>query len=216
MKRCWLRYLFFLSLVLVATAGAVEKGARPQPLSEDEEVRALFFRGLDLHQEGVAGDEDAVIEAQEIFEQIFEGHPEDARAQAFLGNLYVLRARDAIFYRKMGWLEKGVDTLDAAVANRPEDPHVRSVRAINSYLLPRIFGRRDIAEEDFTVLLGWAEDEPDRFDNGLLRLVYYHAGQFKSRNDDELAKTLFLKALDSPGESVSEEEIQKALRKVTG
>ncbi|MGE9289964.1 MAG: tetratricopeptide repeat protein, partial [Puniceicoccales bacterium] len=159
----------------------LEKGARPEPMSDDPEVREQFARGLDLHQEGVAGDEDAVVEAQEIMEELLAANPDDARVQVFLGNLYVLRARDAVFYKKMDWLKKGVAVLDEAVAAAPEDPDVRSVRAINSYQLPRIFGRRDIAEEDFEVLVNWAETDPDRYSDSLLRFVYYHAGIFAEK-----------------------------------
>lgn len=191
---------------------AVEKGARPEPMSDDPAVREQFSRGLDLHQEGVAGDEDAVIEAQEIFEEILAENPDDARAQVFLGNLYVLRARDAIFYKKMDWLKKGVATIDDAVAAAPEDPDVRSVRAINSYQLPRIFGRRDVAEEDFGVLLDWAREDPERYSDSLLRFVYFHAGLFEDKvGDEEEAKTLFELALSVPSDSVSDEAIREAI-----
>ena len=200
--------------VVLSQLLAVEKGPRPEPLTTDEQARILFWHGLDLHQKGVAGDENAVVEAQEIFEQILEEYPEDARVQAFLGNAYAMRARDAIFYKKMDWLKKGLQTLDSAVDSEPEDPHVRSVRAINSYQLPRIFGRRDVAEEDFQVLLEWAKNDPDRYTDGLLRLVYFHAGMFTSRQDEEKARTLYRKALGVPSDSVSEAEIKEALEDV--
>ena len=97
----------FLGLMVFAVSlAAVEEGVRPLPMSDDPVVKEKFFTALDLHQEGVAGDEDAVLQAQEILEELLILNPDDARVQVFLGNLYVLRARDAVFYRKMKWLKK--------------------------------------------------------------------------------------------------------------
>ncbi len=192
----------------------MERGPRPEPLKGGEKERELFREGLALHQEGVGGDEEAVVRAQEIFEALRADYPEDARVLAFLGNIYTLRARDAVFYRKMDWLEKGLATIDRAVALEPEDPHVRSVRAVNSYRLPRIFGRRDVAGEDFAVLLEWAEEDPERFSPDLLRFVYFHAGRYEARSDEARARHLYELALSVPAESVSESEIRKALEEV--
>ncbi|MFP4353120.1 MAG: hypothetical protein ACLFRP_02035 [Puniceicoccaceae bacterium] len=203
-----------LPFVMSGLRGEVERGPRPEPLKGGEKERELFWKGLELHQEGVAGDEKAVVRAQEIFEALQAEHPEDARVLVFLGNLYTLRARDAVFYRKMGWLEKGLETIDRAVALEPEDPHVRSVRAVNSYRLPRLFGRRDVAGEDFAVLLEWAEEDPERFSPDLLRFVYFHAGRYEARSDRARARELYELALAVPAESVSESEIRKALEEV--
>lgn len=202
----------FLGLMVFAVSlAAVEEGVRPLPMSDDPVVKEKFFTALDLHQEGVAGDEDAVLQAQEILEELLILNPDDARVQVFLGNLYVLRARDAVFYRKMKWLKKGGATLDAAVVAAPEDPNVRSVRAVNSYMLPRVFGRRDIAEEDFSVLLDWAETDPARYTDSLLRFVYFHAGQFYGKKDEDKGRALLDRALNVPADSVSDEQIREAI-----
>ena len=210
---------FFLPLAgafLVSLLPAVERGPRPEPIAGGESTETMFEKGLELHQDGVAGDEEAVREAQDIFEDLHARHPEDARILAFLGNLYTLRARDAVFFRKMDWLKKGLSTLDEAVGMRPEDPHVRSVRAINSYRLPGIFGRRDVASEDFGLLLDWTEEHPDRFDDGLLRFVYFHAGKFKADRNERHARELFELALSVPAKSVSDDAIREALADVRG
>lgn len=207
-----LRLFSFLALAgLLVPLSAVEKGPRPGPEADDPESVRRFAEGLELHQTGVEGDEDAVAQAIAIFEELQERHPDDARVQAFLGNLYTLRARDVIFFRKMRWLRKGLDTLDAAVAASPEDPHVRSVRAINSYRLPSMFGRRQVADEDFAVLLEWAVSDPDRFSDGLLRFVYFHAGCYYAEEGDSRAHDLFERAMDAPGDSVSDEKIRRKL-----
>lgn len=203
-----------LGVMVAFSAGAVEKGARPSALSEDPVVEEQFAVALELHQKGVEGDEDAVVEAQQILEQLLEREPTNARVQAFLGNLYALRARDAIFYKKMGWLRKGEETLDGAVAAAPDDPSVRSVRAINSFKLPRIFGRRDLAEEDFGLLMDWAENDPSRFSDDLRRFVLYHAGQFYGERDEARGRELLEKARSVPGGSVSDEEIEEQLREM--
>jgi len=213
---CRILAFFVLFPLMSGLWGNVEKGPRPEPLLGGDKERELFRKGLELRQEGVGGDENAVVEAPAIFETLQTAYPEDARVLAFLGNTYALRARDAIFYKKMGWLEKGLETIDRAVALEPEDPHVRSVRAINSYQLPGIFGRKDVAKEDFEVLLDWAEGDPNRFSPGLLRFVYFHAGKFVSRNDEPRARELYVLALSVPSESVSEREIRRALKRAKG
>jgi len=210
-----IRPLLYASLsIFTFSAGAVEKGPRPVPMTQDLQAQERFESALELHQLGVDGDEEAVIAAQEILEELLERNPDDARVKAFLGNLYVLRARDAIFYRKMKWLRKGESTLDGAVAAAPEDPSVRSVRAVNSYMLPRIFGRRDLAEEDFGLLISWAQNDPDRFDDDLLRFVYFHAGCFYGKRDGEKGLALLESALATPGSSVSEDQIRAEIEEL--
>ncbi len=184
------------------------------PMSDDPTVRDRFEAALDLHQEGVEGDEEAVIAAQEILEELLAENPKDARVRAFLGNLYTLRARDAIFYRKSSWLKRGLATLDEAVEMAPDDPHVRSVRAVNSYRLPRIFRRREVAEEDFAVLLDWKKNDPGKYSDSLLRFVTYHAGQFYEDVNQDKALSLYKEALEIPADSVSDEQILIAIQEI--
>ena len=203
-------------LVLPAATGApgIEPGPRPGLMSENPEDRARFQEALDAHQEGVGGDKDAVRRAQDILEELQRAHPDDARVRAFLGNTYALRARDAVLFRKMKWLREGVDLLDGAVAAAPNDPHVRSVRAVNSYQLPALFGRREIATKDFATLLAWTRDHPERFTPDLLRFVYYHAGEFYAGEDDYEAAQLYQLALSTDSDSVPDEQIEGALSAV--
>lgn len=205
-----------LLLTAFSPSGAVEPGPRPLLESGDREGTERFHHGLDLHQKAVSGDEEAVDEAMVLFEGLREDFPEDARVRAFLGNVYALKARDAVFFRKTGWLKRAFATIDSAVEQSPEDPHVRTVRAVNSYQIPGFLGRRDFAEEDFSVLLEWARTDPDRFTNGLLKFVYFHAGRFYAGEDERRGRRLLNKALELPDASVSEEEVQKELEAIRG
>ncbi len=193
---------------------AVESGPRPGLQDGDREATQQFHRGLDLHQKAVSGNEEAVDEALVLFEDLHSRFPEDSRVQAFLGNVYAMKARDAIFFRKTGWLKKAFAAIDAAVDRSPEDPHVRAVRAINSYRIPGFLGRREFAERDFSVLLEWAENDPDRFTDGLLKFVYFHAGRYYKDKDERKARKLFEEALALPDTSVSDAELKKELSRI--
>ena len=206
MYRSGIARLLFLFMSAVGLQ-AVEKGPRPNPLSSDPVTVSRFMEALELHQ-------DAVIQAQSILEELLVAAPDDVRVQAFLGNLYAMRARDAYLLGKMKWLRRSTSTLDKAVAAAPDDVTVRSVRAVNSYKLPKMCGRWDVAEEDFGVLLDWAESDPSRYSDSLLRFVYFHAGQFWGEEDDAKAQALFEQALAVPGDSVSDEEIREAMEEL--
>ena len=206
--------LCLLALPAASATEPVEPGPRPGLMSENPQDQARFREALEAHQEGVGGDEAAVRRAQDLLEELQRAHPGDARVRAFLGNTYVLRARDAVLFRKMKWLRQGVDLLDEAVAAAPDDPHVRSVRAVNSYQLPALFGRSGIAREDFATLLAWTRDHPERFTPDLLRFVYYHAGQFYEGEDDYQSAQLYELALSTDSDSVSDEQIRGALSAV--
>jgi len=201
---------FFLGGVLpsVASAGA---GPRPEAKVDDPVVREEFQKALHLHQMGVDGDEKAVVQAMSLLGDLHKEYPNDSLILAFLGSACTLRARDAIFYQKMGYLREGLQAIDRAVEMDPENPNVRVVRAVNSYQLPSVFGRRSVAREDFEQLILWADKDPDSFGEDLLRFTYYHAGLFASRESNSQAKQLFYRALEVPSQSVSDQEIERAL-----
>jgi hypothetical protein len=71
-----------------------------------------------------------------------------------------------------------------------------------------------LAEEDFDLLISWAQNEPDRFDDDLLRFVYFHAGCFYGERDEEKGLALLESALATPGSSVSEDQIRAEIEEL--
>lgn len=107
-----------------------------------------------LHDRGVEGDAKAVVECIETLQAVLAREPENQLARVYLGSAYTLRSRDLwIGPKKLETLKQGGAFMDQAVAAAPDDPRVRLVRAVNSLKLPRLFGRRKLAIEDFEKLL---------------------------------------------------------------
>ncbi len=139
--------------------------------------------------------------------------PENELARAYLGNTYTLKARDAAPWRKRGWLNRGIETMDAAVDRAPGNPRVRLIRAINAYNLPRMAGRYDLAAGDFTVLLEALDESPDEFDAAFAQEVYFHAGAFAIKEADfKRAVVLLEKAGDFESENGLAHPIETMLR----
>jgi tetratricopeptide (TPR) repeat protein len=143
-----------------------------------------------MHARGVAGDRQAVVECIGALERILELDPGNARARAWLGSAWTLRARDlGIGPGKLEALKRGGRLMDEAVA-ASDDPEVRLVRAINSASLPALFGRRAVAREDYRILLERARDRARLLDARTAQAIFLHAGDFlarEGRRDEALA-----------------------------
>ncbi len=172
-----------------------------------------LVKGIERHDRGVEGSESAVDEAIEILEAVLEASPGNALARAYLGSAQTLKARDVALWNKRRWVQRGVETLDAAVKEAPHSPRVRLVRAINAYNLPRIIGRYDLAGEDFAFLLEAIEAHPGLLGKDLQRAIYFHAGSFALKEgEDARALTLLEKADAMEGESPIADRIASMLR----
>ncbi len=186
-------------------------GAAPSA-SGDRKNDPELNAAIALHDRGVEGSEDAVDRAIEALEKRLEQDPDLALARAYLGSAYTLKARDVALWRKRGWVEKGIATLDEAVDDAPEDTDVRLVRAINAYNLPRMAGRYDLAGEDFDFLLRSLEAD-DPVDPAFERAVCFHAGAFALKQDKTAeAIGLLERARDVEGSSELAGEIETMLR----
>ena len=81
--------------------------------------------------------------------------------RAYLGSAYTLRGRDAGSpLNATRYTNRGIRLLDEAVEFAPDNFTVRAVRAFNNFALPAMFGRRDRALEDMTVLVALYEKQP--------------------------------------------------------
>jgi len=148
-----------------------------------------------LHDLGAAGDKDAVISCVEMLEMLCERDPKNHLARVYLGSAYTLRSRDLPpGPGKLDALVKGGKLMDQAVADAPNDPRVRLVRAINNLELPAIFRRRPVAYEDLEWLLETARKNSPKTSVQLradeLQAVYFFGGlalQKQKRKDEAAA-----------------------------
>ena len=110
------------------------------------------------------------------FEQRLRADPQDHLARAYLGSAHTLRAREATWGpSKLSPLDKGKKLMDQAVAAAPDDPRVRTVRAINSYRLPRKLKRRPLALADFKILAPLARNEGGTLSKSERQVILYYA-----------------------------------------
>ncbi len=133
-----------------------------------------------LHDKGVDGDAAAVRKSIELLESWIEVNPHDPSVEigrAYLGSSYTLLSRDLpIGPGKMDALKHGGVLMDAAVANAPLDMRVRLVRAVNNLQLPSIFGRRNMAYEDFAWLEKQVQTRSGELAKDELQAMHYFVG----------------------------------------
>ncbi|MCL6613793.1 MAG: tetratricopeptide repeat protein, partial [Firmicutes bacterium] len=134
-------------------------------------------RAIELHQRGVEGDREAVKEAHEILAKMMDSPRAGHRVTAYFGSATALLGRDAVDPNERFALAiKGLKLLDQAVAEEPEDPETRTLRAYVCLRLPEAFFHRTAtAVEDFRWLVSRYEADPsaypaDRYHRFLLEL----------------------------------------------
>lgn len=176
----------------------------------DPELR--YSLGLAYNDQAQLEDNEAALEkAIAIFEGLQEEYPGMLKAQAMLGSAMVLKARYAIVFRKLHYAKKGFNMLDAAIEANPESADIRLIRAANAANVPAFLGRKKIAREDFAWLLSDIEAHPERYDDGMRRAIYFYAGEFALKSDDDQAVHLLQLAQTTPGQMRLEPRIAAAL-----
>lgn len=154
---------------------------------------------------------------QKAIEQInilTELHGEKPVYQALLGAARTIQARDAIFYKKMDFLRQGESLLNQAVSKSPNDPRVILLRAITSYKLPRVFGQRKVAEQDFRKLIELINSPDSTEDPALQKVIYFYVGSFLLDENDARSLSYLEKSILIPSEKfVLQDQLDKELKK---
>lgn len=129
-------------------------------------------------QKGVAGDANAVVEAQSFLELLLKIQPDNAEARSLYGSVLTMRARDAWFpLFKASYVNRGLKQLDQAVKLSPDSIRIRLVRGKTSLALPAMFNRIDTAIEDFEYLKQRREADPTCMDDELYLSVLLNLGR---------------------------------------
>jgi hypothetical protein len=175
---------FFLVACLVATAGlrldaqtvvGGSTGGGNDPFSDP-----LIKQVEERHRKAVAGDTEETKKLTADLEKWTREQPQNHLLQAYLGSAYTLCSRDAWpGPGKLTYLRNGGQLLDAAVAADPANPAVRFVRAIDYFELPAIFGKRQVARDDFVILVRQVDGEeksPYTLNTETAQAIYYYAG----------------------------------------
>jgi tetratricopeptide (TPR) repeat protein len=179
------------------------------------DVETLVALGRLYHDQGAAGNEEAVDKGFTCLDKAIELDPTNAVAYAFRGSLWTMRGRDAWFpFTKLKHVDKGIDELDKAVDLAPDNITVHLTRGINSLQLPSIFKRLGTAVKDFSFLL--ADSRFPHLEVHLKSTIYYWAGiAYKRDNQADRAKEYLKKAISVAPESPTAKNAEKELKELS-
>ncbi len=152
-----------LSCVLAAGCAPMAlaaTGASPKPVPDNAMVSrtaASFAERLAdarrAYFADLAGDRGAADRARDQFSAIKAQWPHQPVVDAYLGSLDLLdSARTFAIWRKHTLAQDGLEKLDAAVNQAPDDLEARFVRALTTWHLPFFFHRKEQAEQDLTFI----------------------------------------------------------------
>jgi len=213
------RIINFAIFVLVATGICHSQQSisdlQAQISRNPHDTSALLNLGIAYHNQGVAGDEDAVEKGFVCLDTVLTLDPTNAVALAYRGSLWTLRGRDAWWpFTKMSDVDKGIDEMDKAVDLAPDNVSVRITRGINSVNLPSMFKRIGTALKDFSYLLN--QPSFSHFDLGLQSRIYYWAGvAYKHDNQPAKAKVYLQRAIDVAPESETAKNAKQELKDIS-
>ena len=166
----------FAVLGFSSAHGAATSSPKPDPFSDP-----LIKQIAERDKKAVAGDTEETKALARDLKKWTTVHPDDRLLQAYLGSVYTLCSRDAWpGPAKLTYLRDGDRLLDEAVAADPGNPAVRFVRAIDFFELPTIFGKRQVARDDFKILLRQVNGEtnsPYALETETSQAIYYWAGR---------------------------------------
>lgn len=192
-----------------------EKDLQGMLEQKPNDVETLLKLGKIYHDQGVAGNNDAVDKGFTCFERILQTDPSNAVALVYRGSLWTLRARDAWWpFTKMKDVDKGVDEMDKAVDLAPDNISVRLVRGINSVNLPSMFHRLPVALKDFEHLMNDAKFAG--FNPHLQSTIYCWAGiAYNNDGQTTKAKELLQKAVSADPNSETARKAENELKKTS-
>lgn len=209
--------IVFLAILIPGISRAQDNAKDLEGVLEQKpnDVETLMKLGKIYHDQGVAGNDDAVDKGFTCLDKVLQIDPSNAMALAYRGSLWTLRARDAWWpFTKMKDVDKGVDEMDKAVDLAPDNVSVRLVRAINSVNLPSMFRRLPIALKDFEHLMN--DSTFAGFNPHLQAAIYCWAG-IAYNNDGQTAKAkeLLQKAVSADPNSETAHKAENELKKIS-
>ena len=171
--------------------------------SETTELKGLIDQGVVYHHKGASGDKKAVKEAERLFKKALLIEPKNPEVLAWYGSVLTMKGRDALFpISKLRYVDQGIEKIDEACKNAPDNINVRMVRAGNSLGLPGFFGRIDFAISDSEYLLKLREKSPELFTDEILSQIYLNLGMaYQRKGEKEKAKEALEKATELSTES---------------
>ena len=202
---CWALALGCGTSSLTLVAGAA-------PLRPADEGRQRYSDQLSVARNAyfkviTSNDEIADQQAHAALEELEREYPGDPVAKAYHGSLLMLdAAHNWAVWNLHKQTSEGLGMLDAAVAEGPDEPEARFIRAATSWHLPSFYRRKAQCEADFALLAGRVEIDARRgkLPPALAAASFNYWGQILvNRKDLGGARIAFESAVriasDSPG-----------------
>ena len=133
-------------------------------MAENVEGRSfedLFNEAVELYQKAVSGHGKSLQKAIDIFKDLRNQKHGDNVLEAYCGASYLLMGKyEKNPMNKEKWIKDGLQIIDKAQNNDPNNVKVRILRGYSCYHLPAYFNRISTTIEDFEYLLSRREKDP--------------------------------------------------------
>jgi tetratricopeptide (TPR) repeat protein len=137
-----------------AAAVAALRVAATQP-----SFKQSLAHAKDLFYRSVAGDRDALSEAQKILDDLGGEDSPDPEVVAYTAAAELLEAsRASLPWEKVRLAREGMALQDKAVAEAPDNLEVRFLRGVTDFQMPEYLGRHNIGVADLAAVAQVAEE----------------------------------------------------------
>ncbi len=189
-------------------------------LAEERILPPEFQQARELYYQGAGGDKQAYEQADRLFTALNRQRANDARVRVYYGSLRLLEASHTwALWKKNGLSKEGIQLMDSAVSEAPDDLEVRFVRAATTYDLPGFFHRKEQSERDFDILAERAEIAAleGALEPRLAAASLYYHGQFlQDAGKKEAALASWKQAIVIAPKSRAAGQSRDALKKAGG
>jgi hypothetical protein len=140
-----------------------------------------------LHRRAVNGEAEACKQAVTLLTQLAQEYPTHATIRVYLGSVRLLEARSTwSLWRKYHLSREGLQFLDTAVAQAPNDLEVRFICGVTTYHLPHAGKRSEQAAADlqWVAMRASAAVTHGRLDHALATAALYYHGLCREARAD--------------------------------
>jgi predicted negative regulator of RcsB-dependent stress response len=215
-----------ISIAFVWAIGASSLAAAPggcYATSDESQARQEYVERLTIARNAyfrviTSNDRNADQQAHEALTALEKAYPGDPIAKAYHGSLQLLdAAHNWAIWNLHRQAADGLNMLDQAVAQAPDEPEARFIRAATSWHLPGFYHRKAQYEADFAVLAPRAEQDArnGKLPPELAAATLNYWGQILvNRNDNAGAKDAFRTAVRIAPQSPGAADAAKRLRQI--
>ncbi len=204
--------LSLLMLIAVIFTSPLARAADAQLTAVNPQLvaaRTAYFKGVE-------GDTAATTQARHLFETLRAQYPASPLVEAYEGSLDLLESgRSLRLWAKHDLAQRGLDRIDKAVADAPEDLEVRFIRAVTTWHLPFFFRRRQQAEDDFSLIAPRVESAAQQRQLPpfiAAAALDYHGQILAGHSNNTAAQSAFRAAIRIAPESPAAKEAARYLR----